>query len=110
MLPFTGNYSGSPRPAQTSNLLALRFLAKLHWMGLERRTAGSDAMCKAQYNPMIKKSQYRWSQMYPVPEAKGWHWSGETAFNWGEFRQRPVVGEDFDWLLWRWNDCCVTGK
>jgi conjugal transfer pilus assembly protein TraU len=50
-------------------LITQRVLAGLHRKGLARRTIGSTAMCKPEYFPTIPRSQYKFSMMYPVPQA-----------------------------------------
>ena len=94
-------------PRNTS-LLATRAFAAMHRRGLARRTMGEDALCQAQIEPFLPKSQYQLSQAYPQPEANGRHAVGESTFAWGEHRVLPAVGEDFVHLVWRWLDCCLT--
>jgi conjugal transfer pilus assembly protein TraU len=127
LYPFTGNIDHEGSPPRDSNLIATRAVAALHRRGLARKTMGDDAMCKGDIYPMIPKSQYKWSMLYPIPEVKGdenlapgdasasgrdvavkgSHVTGESTFLWGEWRNIPAVGEDFTYLLWRWNDCCM---
>ena len=126
LYPFTGNMRQRSDPPRDANLIATRALASLHRRGLARKTAGNDAMCEGEFSAFIPKSQYRWSMFYPVAEVettldygsmfgtsgdtlniKGYHIIGESPFLWGEWRNIPATGEDFTFVLWRWNDCCA---
>jgi len=68
---------------------------------------GDDAVCRGYIYPTLPKSQYKLEQFYPLAEANGNHWLGQSSFTWGEWRNIPAVGEDFVHLLWRWTDCCL---
>jgi len=82
---------------------------------------GNDVMCKAKIWPTIDKAQYRFSTFFPEAEVsgafklsdtttrhlKGSHVIGESTYLWGEWRNKPGVGEDFVYLVWRWTDCCA---
>jgi conjugal transfer pilus assembly protein TraU len=67
--PFTGNVPSGGSPPRVSSLLATRALAALHRRGLAWRTTGNDVLCGGVIDPMIPKSQYKMSMLYPVPEA-----------------------------------------
>jgi conjugal transfer pilus assembly protein TraU len=36
------------------------------------------------------------------------HATGESTFVWGEWRNIPVIGEDFVYMLWSYTDCCAN--
>ena len=36
------------------------------------------------------------------------HATGESTLKWGEWRNIPVVGEDFVYMLWSYTDCCAN--
>lgn len=107
MYPFSGSIPVASAPQMTS-LSATRALASLHRRGLARRTLGDEALCGAPIAPFIPKSQYKWTQFYPMPETHRAHVTGQSTFTWGEWRTLPGPGEDHLYLLWRWNDCCAT--
>ncbi|MCO4319950.1 TraU family protein [Aliidiomarina quisquiliarum] len=69
LYPFTGNIYPMPDPIAGSSLLTQRTLASLHRKGLARKTMGNRAMCERVYAPMIPRSQYKFSMIYPVPQA-----------------------------------------
>jgi conjugal transfer pilus assembly protein TraU len=95
------------RPRHTS-LLAARAMAALHRRGLAWRTMGNDVLCGSRIEPFLPKRQYRLSMFYPSPEANSTHVIGESTFRWGEWRSRPGPGAHHLYLLWRWQDCCLT--
>lgn len=124
LYPLTGNVIHQGSPPRDTNLVAARAVAALHRRGLARVTMGDEAMCSAPFYPFLPKSQYRWSTFYPIPEVeatkdmggdgdsrpmeiKGYHVTGASQFLWGEWRNIPATGEDFTYMLWRWNDCCM---
>ena len=128
-LPSTGIVnSADDSRVQTSSLLATRELFDLHLTGRSWKTVGEKAMCGAYLYPMMPKSQYKMSMVFPVAESdsescvanatgpdggtscsnKGCcHNIGASTFTWGEWRTIPAVGEDFVYLLWRYTDCCL---
>jgi conjugal transfer pilus assembly protein TraU len=134
LYPFSGNEPAGDNPPRVTSLLATRAVAALHRRGLARKTVGDDALCGGQIYPMIPKSQYKMSMLFPIPEANNavtiptsstsagtgnadidsyqWdqkccHYIGVPTMLWGEWRNVPATGEDFVYMLWRWIDCCV---
>lgn len=71
LYPFTGNLAVSRVPPRNAALIATKELAKLHRAGLAWRTVGEKAMCGAYIYPVLPKTQYKLSQLYPMPEASG---------------------------------------
>lgn len=69
LYPLTGNVPAQTDPVAGSSLITQRVLASLHRKGLAQKTIGDEAMCKPEYFPTIPRSQYRFSMIYPVPEA-----------------------------------------
>jgi conjugal transfer pilus assembly protein TraU len=108
MMPYGGFISGAASPVRESSLIAARSLAAAHRRGLAFRTMGDDAMCGKRVHPIIPKSQYRLGTFYPVPETQSLHRIGAHTFTWGEHRTIPGTGEDYVYLLTRFNDCCIT--
>lgn len=69
LYPLTGNVYPQPDPVAGSSLITQRVLASLHRKGLAHKTIGDVAMCDPEFFPMIPRSQYKFSMVYPVPEA-----------------------------------------
>lgn len=134
--PFTGaiNRVG---PVTGHSLTNVRAMAMLSRIGLLRSMAGKHASgkCEKQLMPIFQKSQFKYSMLFPVPEAKGAvssnqpfasnasngrevdfvaldgtrcaHNIGKSEMLWGSWRQRPATGEDYVTLVWQWVDCCL---
>lgn len=107
LYPLSGFVSNKSSIASKTSLLATRSVASLHRRMLARQTLGDDALCEAPIFPTIPKSQYKMHMMYPVPEREDAHQIGEPALKWGEWRNIPSK-EDAIYMLWRYQDCCIT--
>ena len=115
LYPFTGNVIDADDPVRASSLLAQRALASMHRRGIAKKTMGEDNMCSPSFWPMLPKSQYKLSMIYPVPEATSTdeqeccHGLGESIHSWSTAaggRTRPGK-ENYLYLLWIYRDCCV---
>ena len=106
LYPVAGHHTEHTSIPRATSLLASRTMAQLHRLGLARRTMGDDAVCSALPDPFLPKTQYQWSVFYPIAEANSKHPTGRSTYRWGESRMIPGIGEDFVYLLWRWQDCC----
>jgi conjugal transfer pilus assembly protein TraU len=107
LYPFTGTQPNLGSDPRETSLAAARSLAALHRRGMARRTMGNDAVCKAPIDFFVKKSAYKLTMFYPLPETQQAHVIGQSTFTWGESRTIPGPGEHQLYLLWRWNDCCA---
>ncbi|UTH74233.1 TraU family protein [Chromobacterium sp. IIBBL 290-4] len=134
--PYSGFISGNRSSVQSTSLAAAKGLAMLARVGALRRSVGDDAYCSNPYMPVLKKSQYKMQMIYPVPETESGdapslpssgersdgvgevdpgaisrgsctHPIGAATMRWGEWRSRPVTGEDHIYLMWQWVDCCM---
>lgn len=68
-------YIGTVRPAmrvKAWSLLSARVLSMLSRIPgpMVQRTTGEDVVCKPSVMPILKKSQYKFSMLFPVPESK----------------------------------------
>jgi conjugal transfer pilus assembly protein TraU len=107
LYPFAGYRKGKSSIPSKTSLLATRSIASLHRRLLARQTMGDGALCESPIFPTIIKSQYKMNMMYPVAERGDAHEIGEPALLWGEWRNIPSK-EDNIYLLWKYNDCCMT--
>lgn len=107
MAPYTG-YEHAQGTMQFSSATAQKLLAMNAARGITRRTVGNDALCTAQYTPMVKRSHYRWQTAWPRPEGTRNHASGESVLRWGAARVVPGVAEMPIYLRWSWTDCCAS--
>lgn len=108
--PTAGTLDHQHSHAQDTTLIATRYLTKLHMVGLARKTMGDDSICNATIFPTLLKSQYKFSRVYPQPEAAApcCHRIGASPLTWGgEWRNIPGISE-YVYLQWRWTDCCLN--
>lgn len=114
MYPLTGNTGGVGSPVRTTSLLAARLLAQGAQLPIppliELDTSGPGAKCGGVPSIILKKSQYKMSTLFPIPETKGncCHSLGASTFTWGEFRNIPGIGEFQIYMLWRKRNCCFV--
>lgn len=116
LYPYTGNTGVVGSPPRVSSLIAARTLGKLGRLGLEMNTSGEGAKCGMgqddwflkMYMPLLKKTQYRFQTLYPIPETVGkcCHSLGANTFLWGEWRNIPTK-EHFLYFMWRKRNCCL---
>ncbi len=113
LYPYTGNTGVKDSPVRVTSLLASRLLARLARLpvppAIEYDTSGAGAKCGGIIRPLLKKSQYKFSTIFPIPETKGrcCHGLGESTFIWGEHRNIPGTGEHQTYLMWRKRNCCL---
>lgn len=110
MYPNNGKIINHNTSIQSSLLAAERMIYKLHREVLLPITSGPEAICWPIPSPMIKKSQYRLQLTVPVPTIdpnQGCNPLGKSSFLWESYKEIPVTGEDFNYLIWRKRNCCV---
>ena len=107
LYPLSGFTSTYGHFSDNTSLLATRALAKIHRIGLARKTVGEDAQCHSRITPWLPKSQYKMSMFWPEPEKQQAHWIGASAATWG--MHRHLLGkDDAMYLIWQYRDCCQT--
>jgi conjugal transfer pilus assembly protein TraU len=110
LYPLTPRENGNMSQHTATSIMAARQLAVKHRRGLGQKTYGTDAMCGGKLDVFVPKEQYKWSNLFPVPEASGrcCHWTGEEENKTGGNRRSvPTTGEDTVHMLWRYTDCCM---
>ena len=107
LYPLSGFTSTYGHFADNTSLLATRALAKIHRIGLGRKTMGEEAQCHSRITPWLPKSQYKMSMFWPEPEKHKAHWIGASAATWGMYRH-PLGKDDAMYLIWQYRDCCQT--
>jgi conjugal transfer pilus assembly protein TraU len=112
--PWMGTNSDHHGGVQSSNLLSIRAIAKMHRVGLSQETSTTDSsingkLCRKSYAPNIKKSQYKLQMAYPkfVKDSFCCYPLGMTDLLYGSGREFPLTGEDFVYVLWRKINCCL---
>ncbi|WP_062270752.1 TrbC family F-type conjugative pilus assembly protein [Endozoicomonas arenosclerae] len=107
LYPLSGFTSTYGHFSDNTSLLATRALAKIHRIGLGRKTIGEEVQCHSRITPWLPKSQYKMSMFWPEPEKQKAHWIGASAATWGMHRH-PLGKDDAMYLLWQYRDCCQT--
>jgi conjugal transfer pilus assembly protein TraU len=110
MYPINGHIPSHVGSIQSSSLAVARMTYKMHREVMMPITSGPEAICQAIPSPMIKKSQYRMQLTVPIPTVDpllGCNQFGRSSMFWDAFREVPVTGEDFNYVLWRKRNCCV---
>ncbi len=111
MFPANGNVLGHFTSIQSSSLIVARMLFKMHRQTFLPITSGPESICTSIPSPMIKKSQYRTQLAAPVPATDpvfGCNQLGRSTILWESMREIPVKGEDFNYVVWRKRNCCVS--
>ncbi len=107
----SGSYSGQIKPA---GLVITRVLAKLSRVGSELYwAADGTAICADGPTFLIVKSQYKFQLLYPIASTSddgGTCCSplGRTQLRWGLAKSYPVDGDDFVFLIWKLQRCCLA--
>ncbi len=114
MYPWVGYNSDHYGGVQSSHLLAIRAIAKMHRIGLARQTSTSSSkangdLCKKSYCPKIKKSQYKLQMTYPkyIKGSFSCVPLGMTDLLYGKNKEFPMTGQDWVYVLWRKVNCCA---
>ena len=107
LYPYSGNTPTAQSGPRDASLNAIKGVAKMHRFTLAKKMYGNKALCANQLYFILPKQQYRMQTLFPIAE-KGNHWVGASTFRWGEWRTVPATGEDYLWLQWTYQECCVT--
>jgi conjugal transfer pilus assembly protein TraU len=115
--PFSGSNSDHIGGIQSSSLLTVRILAKMHRLGLAEETStsentrlpGGGKLCRKSKALKIKKSQYKLQLTNPIPSTGdiGCWPLGFTDTLYSSGKEYPYDGEDFGYLIWRKINCCL---
>lgn len=108
--PIAGEVNNHYGGVMASQSVATRLQARMHRLGLARKTAGTTATCLPRYTPIIPKSQYRMQITRPIAKTGGRYGCapiGSSTQFIDTGREIPFRGESFGWLLWRKRNCCA---
>lgn len=109
MYPLTGNIAGDYGSIQSSLLAVERFQYKLGRQLMALNTSGKEALCYSLPMPIIKKTQYRTQLTFPTAMTKSGSCKplGRSNVLYDSFKEVPIKGESFGYLLWRKRNCCA---
>jgi conjugal transfer pilus assembly protein TraU len=112
--PFAGWNADHFGGVQSSSLLSIRAIAKLHRTGLAKETSTTSSavngdLCRKSRKWLIKKSQYKLQMAYP--KYKNDMFScvplGMSDIFYGSMKEFPIKGQDWVYILWRKTNCCA---
>lgn len=114
LYPLSGANRDFIGGVQNSSLLTLRILAKMHRLGLARKTMTHDSsingkLCRKEVSLKLPKSQYKLQMVYPKSTSGniGCWPLGLSDQLYSAFKEYPYDGEDFGYLIWRKTNCCL---
>jgi conjugal transfer pilus assembly protein TraU len=112
--PFAGWNADHYGGVQSSHLLSMRVLAKMHRLGLAKVTSTDSSkingeLCRKSRSFTIKKSQYKLQMAYPVYKNDSFACVplGMSDIFYGSKKEFPIKGQDFVYVLWRKVNCCA---
>jgi conjugal transfer pilus assembly protein TraU len=82
----------------------------MHREALAWGTMGSAGLCKKYLMPIMRKQQYRFQMVNPIPTVSGRFACsaiGASTMPPDAGRAYPAGGEDMGYLVWRKRNCCV---
>ncbi len=107
LYPLTGIGGKDSEPGGAS-LAATRAIAAMHRRGMANLAYSQAAVCRDIPWPTLPKNQYKLQTVHPIAETRSNHWIGAHTFRWGEWRSVPATGEDFVFLKWTFQECCMN--
>jgi len=107
LYPLTGFVGHVRGTIQASTLIVHRVLEKLHgWRVLKTFQQGD--YCEKKCSRHTPKTAYKTQIALPIPQTKGpCHPLGKTDLIWGSGKAYPIDGEDFVYVIWTRNHCCL---
>lgn len=119
IFPMAGHETSNSDMPRAVALLAARSMAKQHRFGIYKRTYGNKAICADTNSYVLQKQQYQLQMVFPSVEKDNGrmarsgnggsnHWIGSSSFKWGGESSTLPGQEDYVYLSWGYNDCCVT--
>ena len=108
MYPLNGSISAENTTLQSHLLTAEKFVYKLHRQGVA--WGYLKGLCGKYPMPIMQKSQYRFQLVNPVPTVSGKYGcspTGRSTLWYESYKEIPIIGEDFGFLLWRKRACCA---
>jgi conjugal transfer pilus assembly protein TraU len=79
----------------------------MHRQGMAHEASSDNVqgICHKKLALTIKKSHYRYQMVNPDPSDCAPF--GKTTTFFESMKEKPIVGEDFGYLLWRKKSCCI---
>ena len=107
VFPLSGNHSNHVGGIDSSLAKVHSHIYRMHRLGLAQDTSTAAAICQAIPQPILRKTQYKQSMIFPIPQTSDGKGLGVPSAVWGAGREFPYAGEDFAYLVWRKRQCCA---
>jgi len=101
--PIAGSSSNTDYVAGNAGIAA-KGIYMMGRNGLLKDRAVSQ--CGSVYTPIWRKSHYKMHQMRPVKDSQC-RTIGESGLLWTHGKNPPFAGDNFSWMLFRQNRCCI---
>lgn len=111
-LPLSGYKEYTPGQALSdTQVMGQRIFQKLHRELLVWGTSGAPGMCGYYPKPIMQKTDYKNSMLYPIAQTERSLLSccqmfGTSTELWGAGKSFPIKGEDYSFMVFRKRDCC----
>jgi conjugal transfer pilus assembly protein TraU len=107
MFPMNGSVNAHIGGVQASVNAAQKMTFKLHRQGMAHESSSDDVqeICNKRLMLQMKKSHYRYQMVNP--DTADCAPFGKTTTFFESNKEKPIVGEDFGYLIWRKKSCCV---
>jgi type-F conjugative transfer system pilin assembly protein TrbC len=101
MFPMNGNVNAHVGGVQASVNATEKLTFKLHRLGMARENSSDDVtkICHKRLALQMKKSHYRYQLVNP--DTADCQPFGSTTIRFEAGKEKPIVGEDFGYLIWR---------
>ena len=109
MFPLSGHVPAHVSDVQSTLLIAQRVANRVHRLGLEQDTSGSEALCGARRTLRFEKNSWRTQGLYPnalTNAAAGCKPLGASTLSY-ESQLLSASSTDYSYVFWRKRNCCV---
>jgi len=107
MFPMNGSINAHIGGVQASVNATQKMTFKMHRQGMAHECSSDDVqeICSKRLALQMKKSHYRYQMVNPDAAECAAFGKSTTFFE--ANKERPIVGEDFGYLIWRKRSCCI---
>lgn len=104
--PLNGNHATHVGAIDSSANVMQKTTMLMHRLGLEKDTSTEGAMCGSVSQPIMRKNQYKYHLLHPMPRPEWAYGFGVNSY-WAVGAEFPYEGEDFNYMLFRKRQCCA---
>lgn len=113
LYPLNGQVQAHIGGVQASSLIMQRITARMHRELLMSAASGDAGLCGYYPQPVMDKTNYKYSMLYPVPQTQKIAGRccqpyGRSTILWGAGKEFPYEGEDFAYMIYRKRSCCQS--